>query len=173
MAYYHGSVEIIMQKAESNSTTDDKVLIRKNTEYDEYEITYTDYNEGTPLSHKLSGFYRQRVMEYVYTLLKNHYLDEEGYSHIQVNVPAMPRMIVSADKLKEVYYREHLYDLVGLGLDMLGNCESQKRNDCTHTSDDYTYTYTYRYDTPTPTPNARSTAPGVRPQHLFFDEDTY
>jgi hypothetical protein len=41
-------------------------------------------------------------MNYLYILLKNQFLDEEGYQKLQLSLPAMPRMIVSGDKFKQV-----------------------------------------------------------------------
>jgi hypothetical protein len=163
--------------------SDDKVTIKKNFTYNDFEISYRDNNNGSPIRHTLTGFYHKRVMDYVYILLKNQYIDEEGYDKIQVNVPGMPRVIISAANLSDLYYRDHLYDTISMGLDMLENCEHVRENCedvrencedvCNHNRNgtaENDYTYTYTYNTPTNSPSLRSSAPGVRPQHLFFNE---
>ena len=105
-------------KKESN---DDTIYINKDLETNEFVVTYTDPNEGNSLVYKMSGLYRQKVLDYVYYLMKNQYLDEEGFDRVQVNMPAMPRMIVDGEKFKDIYYRDHFYDLIGFGLDNLEN----------------------------------------------------
>jgi hypothetical protein len=50
-------------------------------------------------------------------------MDEEGCKNLQVNIPGMPCMIISGKKLSEVYYREHLEDLIGSGVDLLDKTE--------------------------------------------------
>ena len=87
----------------------------------EFVVTYTDENDGDPVVHKMSGLYHAKVLDYVYMLLKNQYLDEEGFESVQVNMPAMPRMIVNGSKFSDIYYRQHFYELIGFGLDNLEN----------------------------------------------------
>jgi len=101
--------------------TDDVINIKKDLATNEYVITYSDPNDGFPVVHQMSGLYRDKVLEYVYMLLKNQYVDEEGFDKVQVNIPAMPRVIVSGEKFNEVYYREHFQQLIGFGLDNLEN----------------------------------------------------
>lgn len=112
------SVQIIMIRGDD---TDDIINIKKDLATNEYVITYSDPNEGVPVVHQMSGLYRDKVLEYVYMLLKNQYIDEEGFDKVQVNIPAMPRVIVSGEKFNEVYYREHFQGLIGFGLDNLEN----------------------------------------------------
>lgn len=107
-------------KKESN---DDMICIKKNLETNEYLVMYTDPNEGNPVVHKMAGLYRQKVLDYVYYLMKNQYLDDESFDRVQVNMPAMPRMIVDGEKFHDIYYRDHFYDLIGFGLDNLENTE--------------------------------------------------
>jgi hypothetical protein len=98
----------------------------------------------------------------LYMLFKNQALDEEGYKSVQLTLPAMPRVIVSGEKFKDLYYREHFLELIGNSLDMLENVTSEKKIPAVRRE-------SWVYETPAPT--RRSTAPGVRPQHLFFDEN--
>ena len=99
---------------------DAMVRIRKNLATNEFELTFTDPNMGgSKIVHVMSGLYRQKVLDYIYYLLKNQYLDEEGFESLQVDLPAMPTMIVSGSNIRDVYYREHFYELIGFGLDSL------------------------------------------------------
>jgi hypothetical protein len=104
---------------ESDEMDDNMVYIRKNLDTNEFLIRYMDANGGKPIVHELSSLYSKKVLDYVYYLLKNQYLDEEGFSQFQVNMPGMPRMIVSGEKFKDVYYREHFHELLAFGLDTL------------------------------------------------------
>lgn len=116
------SIEIVMiYERDSNTDTDNIVRIRKNLATNEFEIRYTDPNEGTPIRHQITGLYHQKVLDYIYYLMKNQYLDEQGFTDFQVNIPGMPRMIVSGTAFKQVYYREHFYELLGYALDNLEN----------------------------------------------------
>ena len=112
------SIQIVMIRSDE---TDDTISITKDLTTNEFVVTYADPNEGDPVVHKMSGLYRAKVLEYVYMLLKNQYLDEEGFEKVQVNMPAMPRMIVSGSKFSDIYYRQHFYELIGFGLDNLEN----------------------------------------------------
>ena len=139
---------------------DDTVTIIKNLDLGDFEIVYKDQNDGTPITHVIRGLYRQRVLDYLYMLFKNQSLDEEAYRSVQVTLPAMPRIIVSCDKFKDLYYREHFLELIANSLDTLENVYSKKKIPSVLRSD-------WSYQTPV---SRRSTAPGVVPQHLFFDE---
>jgi len=101
--------------------TDDTINIAKDLTTNEFVVTYVDPNDGDPCVHKMSGLYQSKVLDYVYMLLKNQYLDEEGFDKVQLNMPAMPRMIVSGSKFSDIYYRQHFYELIGFGLDNLEN----------------------------------------------------
>lgn len=118
-------VQIIMIRGDD---TDDVINIKKDLTTNEYVITYSDPNEGVPVVHQMSGLYRDKVLEYVYMLLKNQYVDEEGFDKVQVNIPAMPRVIVSGEKFNEVYYREHFQQLIGFGLDNLENTGKDRKS---------------------------------------------
>ena len=125
MSYSDTSIQInLINSFHGEGEKDDTIRIRKDLDLNEFELTYTDQNDGTPVIHLVTGMYRARVMEYLYMLLKNQALDEEGYSSIQVTVPAMPRVMISAEKMKDLYYREHFLDVIGTGLDLLDNVES-------------------------------------------------
>jgi hypothetical protein len=164
MAYSDTCVRIHLINNTSSKEVDDVITIRKNFDTNDFEILYRDQNNGERITHEVTGLYRQRVIDYLYMLFKNQSLDEEGYKSVQLTLPALPRIIVSGDKFKDLYYREHFLEAVGTGLDLLENTSSlnystPKRSTLQAPS--------YSYDTPVV---CRSTAPGVYPQHLFFDE---
>lgn len=112
------SIQIVMIRSDEK---DDTISIAKDLMTNEFVVTYTDENDGDPVVHKMSGLYHAKVLDYVYMLLKNQYLDEEGFESVQVNMPAMPRMIVNGSKFSDIYYRQHFYELIGFGLDNLEN----------------------------------------------------
>ena len=114
------SVELLfIRSANAPSSTDDILKVRKNFETGEFEIAYTDSHDSNKLVHKLHYLYRQRVIDHVYLTLKNLTMDEENFYQIQLNLPAMPRILVSVENLKDLYYRDHLLELVQNGLDNL------------------------------------------------------
>lgn len=158
MAYSDTSIVLYLINAD-NKGGDDTVTILKNLDLGDFEIVYKDQNNGSPITHVVLGLYRQRVLDYLYMLFKNQSLDEEAYKNVQVTLPAMPRIIVSGDKFKDLYYREHFLELIGNSLDTLENV-SRKKFPTVSRSD-------WSYQTPV---SPRSTAPGVLPQHLFFDD---
>jgi hypothetical protein len=158
MTYSDTSIKIHLISHDENHQGDDTVTIRKNLDTCEFDITYKDQNNGTPITQILQGLYRQRVIDYLYMLFKNQALDEESYKSIQVTLPAMPRIIVSGDKFKDLYYREHFLELIGKSLDTLENVSTVKKVPQSN----------WGYQTPL---YRRSTAPGVLPQHLFFDDE--
>jgi hypothetical protein len=121
MAYTDTCVEIRFINDLSNSSTDDKIVIRRDLYEGFYDLVYTDYNNGKPITFNLTTDKRGDIMQYMYLLFKNQSLDEEAPSRVQVNIPSMPRMIVSGDKFQEVYYREHFSELIDSGLDFMDN----------------------------------------------------
>lgn len=160
MSYSVPKIEIHLITDLKAKDKDHMITIRKNLDYNDFEVIYS---EPDGVRHTMTGFYRMRVIDYLYMLFKNQSLDEQGYASIQFNLPAMPCVLISGDKMKDLYYREHFLELVGNALDTLENCNVPKsENDCTISDDDYKYSYSY--DTPT-----RSTKPGVLPQHLVWD----
>ena len=157
MTYSTTTVQIIMIK---EGASDDKITIRKDFSTNEFEILYVDDNDGIPVTHKASGLYRERVLEYVYMVLKNQALDDEGYDSVQFTIPAMPRVIVPGSDFKDLYKREHFYSLISTGLDMLENCESINKRT--------TSAFTLHTPTNRTTLNRTTINPAMR--HLFFDE---
>jgi len=121
MAYSDTSITIHLVKNLANEKLDDTVRIVKNLEDSIFELTFKD--NGDPLTHKVYEMTRDNVCDYVYLLLKNLTLDEDGYQSIQLSLPAMPRMIVSASKLQDLYYREHFLELIENSLSMLDKVE--------------------------------------------------
>ena len=113
-------LSITLHLINGDDTKDDAMVrIRKNLATNEFDLTFTDPNMGSKIVHTMSGLYRQKVLDYIYYLLKNQYLDEEGFESLQVDLPAMPTMIVKGSSIRDVYYREHFYELIGFGLDSL------------------------------------------------------
>jgi hypothetical protein len=133
--------------------------------------TYTErYGLDDAVIYKSTGMYREKVLEYVYMVVKNQYADDEPYNHVQVNIPAMPRVILSASKFGEVYYREHLNDLISTGLDLLESTKLVKKDVLpTPNYNDTSASYNHNYYPDLQAPSARSSAPGVVPQHLYWD----
>lgn len=160
MAYSDTSIVIHFINDIASKKEDDVIRIRKDYETNEFEITYTDQNDGHHITHKSSGLYRASVLEYMYTVFKNQALDEDYYKHVQLTLPSMPRVIVSGDKFKEVYYREHFLEAIGTGLDMLDNTETVNKE----VKIPSVSRKSYVYETPV---TRRSSAP----QHLYFDND--
>ena len=158
------SIEFMMIRDDKKESNDDTIYINKDLETNEFVVTYTDPNEGNSLVYKMSGLYRQKVLDYVYYLMKNQYLDEEGFDRVQVNMPAMPRMIVDGEKFKDIYYRDHFYDLIGFGLDNLENTSKAVKT-------------TPKRPVTVPVPFAPARCGAAQPyvnsfsgRHLFFDE---
>jgi hypothetical protein len=160
MAYSDTSICIYLINNDSSQKADDVVIIRKNLDNGDFDITYKDQNNGSPVTHVANGLYRARVIDYLYMLFKNQALDEEAYKSVQLTLPAMPRIIVSGDKFKDLYYREHFLEAVGNSLDMLENVSVKNKFQPVPRED-------WGYQSPA---SRRSTAPGVVPQHLFFDD---
>ena len=163
MAYSDTPIAIYLINSDASQKADDMVIIRKNLDHGDFDITYKDHNGGSPITHVVNGLYRAQVIDYLYMLFKNQALDEEPYKSVQLTLPAMPRIIVSGDKLKDLYYREHFLELIGNSLDTLENVTVEKKILSVRRED-------WVYQSPA---SRRSTAPGVRPQHLYFDDGTY
>lgn len=121
------SVEILfIRTAGAASSTDDTMRVRKNFESGEFELVYKDSHDSKKQVHTLTGLYRQRVLDHVYLALKNLTMDEENFFQVQLNMPAMPPVLVSVENLSDVYYRDHLLELVSNGLDNLDVLETVK-----------------------------------------------
>jgi len=119
-AYSSYSFEILFIRGHGTpARTDDSLKIRKNFETGEFEIRYRDSYISKPVVHKLHHLYRQRVIDHVYLILKNLTMDEENFYQLQLNLPAMPPVLLNVEKLKDLYYRDHLLELVENGLDNL------------------------------------------------------
>ena len=102
-----------------NIPKDDTIKIQKNYLDKTYEVIYSDQNDGTPIKHNAYGLNRDTLMDYLYVVFKNQSMDEEGYKHIQISSPAMPRVLVSGLLMKEKYYREHMMEMLETSLEML------------------------------------------------------
>jgi len=113
-----------IRSADSKASTDDILKIRKNYETGEFELVYTDCEIIKKVTHRLHSLYRQRILDHIYLILKNMTLDEENFYQLQLNLPAMPRLIVSVENLKDLYYRDHFIELIGNSLDNLDSIQS-------------------------------------------------
>lgn len=70
------------------------------------------------------------MVDYVGILVKNQYVDEEKFKSVQLDLPAMPRVIVSGDKFNEVYYRNHFRDAIDVALYMLEATHVVNKHSC-------------------------------------------
>ena len=156
-------IVIHLINSDNSQKGDDIVIISKNLKLGDFDITYNDQNNDSPLTHIVNGLYRARVMDYLYMIFKNLALDEEPYESVQLTLPAMPRIIVSSDKLKDLYYREHFLELIANSLDTLENVSTEKKFPSVRRE-------SWVYQSPA---SRRSTAPGVLPQHLYFDDSQF
>ena len=135
------------------ASKDDFIEIRQTLATGEYTIKFREHNAGIrPMTHFLSNLSYHQVVDYVYALLKNQSLDEDPYQSFQVNLPAMPTVLVSVERLKEVYYRDHFLDSVRDALSTLTNST----------------TVTHPQQTKRLPPAATDPVAPVR-QHLFFE----
>lgn len=173
MAYSQTSVTIHLINDYTNHSTDDNVRIRKILgSDDEFEVSYSDQNNGSPIVHTVPCLSRSGVMNYLYILLKNQFLDEEGYQKLQLSLPAMPRMIVSGDKFKQVYYREHFMEAVDTGLNLLDITMHEKKVKKVKKEEKMpplvplTSAFNYSYQTP---PARRFSVPPTS-QQIYFDD---
>ena len=163
MSSYSDTSIVINMIRGDDSKLDDKLTIRKNLEYGDFEFTYSEYNHGNPrVVHTVKSLYRERVINYLYNLFKNFSLDEEPYMDVQYILPAMPSVIVSASKFKDVYYREHFLDMLGNSLDLLENTELVTKKAARRVQEHEAYDEPTQFTTP----------PSVR-QHLYFEEFDY
>lgn len=118
------SISIHLTRSVSDSSKDDLIVIQKDLSTNEFNVTLQENNGPTStIKHRLTGLYHARALDYVYILLKNIALDEDGYRDVQVDLPALPRIIVDASKMKDLYYRQHFLEAISDGLDNLENGE--------------------------------------------------
>lgn len=137
-AYSPYSIELLfIRTAGAAASTDDSMRVRKNLESGEFEMVYTDSHDNNKQVHKLHSLYRQRVLDHVYLTLKNLTLDEDNFYQLQMNLPAMPPILVSVENLTDLYYRDHLLELVENGLDNLDVLEKVKAPSKVTTEDEY------------------------------------
>jgi hypothetical protein len=108
-----------MIKDTKNKKEDDSVKVRLNLDLNEYEITLRDQNAGSEIAHRIEMSTKEKVIDYLYLVLKSICLDEDGYENIQVNTPLMPRVFFSVKSLKDLYYRDHVHEILRTGLDLL------------------------------------------------------
>lgn len=161
MPYSDTSIMIHLINNDDLHTNDDTIRIRKNLDTDSFDITYVDQNNGSRITHNVYGFTHSCVLNYLYMLFKNQSLDDEGYKSVQLTLPALPRIVVSGEKFKDLYYREHFLMAIETGLELIENVESVKFTvPSVHRT-------TYTYETPV---SRRSTVHASLPQHLKFEE---
>jgi len=115
-----------MIRKDTSVSKDDKITIRKNLETGDFALWYMDSNVsgatyGPPITQHLEGLYFNKVLEHMYVAIKSMALDEEGFMQAQFDIPGIPRMLVSVANMKDVYYRDHLNDMIRVGLDVMDN----------------------------------------------------
>ena len=153
-SYSQTFVQMTFVRDSSNPASDDTLRIYKNLIDDDFEIRYTDANSGLTgqgssinrVTHTMVSLSHQNVLDHIYFILKNQYLDSDKFTQIQIDPPAMPRILVDGDQFSDVYTREHFYELIGHSLECL----------------DYIKVSVGKA-------SRNSTPAGVRPQHLIFD----
>ena len=121
MPYSDTFIIIHLVKNIANVSMDDTIHIVKNLDDSVFELTFKDNDEH--FTHKVYQMTRDNICDYVYFLLKNLSLDEDGYQNIQLSLPAMPRVLVNASKLHDNDYREHFLELIENSLDMFDKVE--------------------------------------------------
>ena len=154
---------VLIKKVGQCSKQDDVISINRGNEAGKFELRYKEYNQGEPNVFQISDMEEEWVTQYVYILLKNLCLDEEGYELIQLNLPALPTMLVSASKLKDIYYREHFLETIMTSVENIPYCKKVIQP-CSHP----------RHETlldPQPEPQLFRTPLRTGARHLFFDEE--
>lgn len=124
MPTFSSSMTIRFIRDTAQSNTDDVMSIRKNFQDGEFVLTYNDENNGSPVTHTISFGCRMDLVNHLYLTLKNQAMDDDGFKSVQFSLPAMPRILVSIDRFREAYYREHFLDLLENGLDTLDRVET-------------------------------------------------
>ncbi len=158
------TIRFIRNNSEGKPNTDDTLTIRKNLTTGDFDVRYKDVNDGVstkmhaPVMHLLMGLGHERVLRHVYLLLKNQYLDVQGFSQIQFDVPAMPRILLDASSMSDLYYREHVCELMSAALENLDNGELSRED--TYASTLRSYNRTRQTDA----------VPEYTGRHTFYDE---
>jgi hypothetical protein len=124
MPSYSSPIILLMIRENSTPSQDDRITIRKNleSECETYSLWYTDTNAettGKSVSQTLESMSRSNTIEHMRVVIKSLAFDEQGFDRLQFDVPGMPRMLISVKKMREVYYREHITDMVCAGLDAM------------------------------------------------------
>ena len=109
-----------------NVVHDDVITVHRSIVDNAYNVTFSDQNNGSPVKHRMTGLSRMAVQNYLFRILKNQVIDEQGYKYIQITTPAMPRVLVSGSKMREEYYREEIEEVIGISLEMLGEVRKKK-----------------------------------------------
>lgn len=127
-SYSQTFIQMTFVRDSSNPASDDTLKIYKNIVDDSFEIRYTDANtelligQGSSdnrVTHTMVSLSHENVLDHIYFILKNQYLDTDKFRQIQIDPPAMPRILVDGDKFSDVYTREHVYELIGHSLECL------------------------------------------------------
>lgn len=111
----------LIKNDSQSASKDDLIEIRQELETGEFTVKFREYNFGNQMTHFLSNLSYRQVQDYIYTFIKNQSLDEDGYESIQMNLPCQPTMVVSVEKMKELYYRDHFLESVSDALATLTN----------------------------------------------------
>ena len=122
MSTHSCPITLHMIRENSTSVNDDKLVIRKNLQDDTYTLWFTDTNSETQakvIYQTLESMTQAKVLEHMRVLIKSIAFDEEGFIKVQFDIPGMPRILMSVCKMREVYYRDHIADLIETGLDAM------------------------------------------------------
>ena len=167
---HNRSISIVFINSIGDEKKDDRVTITRDDGYNGYNVRYLERSGyAKAKATTLYSLGRKQVEDYVYSVLKNLAIDEQPCESVQVNVPVMPRVLFSVDRLKDDSTRRHVTDMVCDNLEYLDYLENPDEYDEMPPLVPISYEQPRSYVAP-PTPPTRATAPGVLPQRLFWDE---
>jgi hypothetical protein len=111
----------LTKSVNSPESQDDQIRIRYDANLDLFQVDMVDKQAGGKATwyNKVEGQTRGRTMRYVRLLLKSLILDQDGYERVQVDVPGLPQFLTRVASLRDLYVREHIEDMVELGLDLM------------------------------------------------------
>ena len=118
----------LLRKANSTEKDDDIIKIRKNLATGEFELYYSDPNDDSASTcvHTLRTTEESDLIDHLYLMFKTLSMDEEPFYEVQLTLPAMPRVLVSVNSLKDTYYREHFMSLIKNALGQFDYVDSSR-----------------------------------------------
>jgi hypothetical protein len=156
----------LAKKVNSPESQDDQIRISYNPDLDLFEVALKDKQDSGKETwyNKVYGQTRGRTMRYVWILLKSLTLDEDGYERIQVDVPGLPQFLTRVSNLRDLYVRQHIEEMVELGLDLMWDGLSTVKERKVARSE-------RRYSEAAPLPPSPAEDNPRRPSHIFFTDD--